>query len=64
VVALNAVLSASADTIPELELIVSLAPATIAATVLLGVVVVGAAPVFTFRKLRRMDVPSTLRVME
>jgi putative ABC transport system permease protein len=64
VVALNAVLSASADTIPELELIVSLAPATIAATVLLGVVVVGTAPVFTFRKLRRMDVPSTLRVME
>jgi putative ABC transport system permease protein len=31
---------------------------------LVGVVAVALAPVFTARRLRRMDVPSTLRVVE
>lgn len=50
--------------VPEIDLLISLRPASIAATLFFGVVVVGLAPLFTARKLRRMDVPSTLRVME
>jgi putative ABC transport system permease protein len=49
---------------PDLGLIVSVAPATIATAFVLGVLAVGLAPLFTYRRLRRMDVPSTLRVME
>ena len=33
-------------------------------TVVLGVVAVAVAPLLTWRRLRRMDIPSTLRVME
>ena len=49
---------------PDLGLIVTVAPATIVTAFLLGVLAVGLAPLFTYRRLRRMDVPSTLRVME
>jgi putative ABC transport system permease protein len=56
--------SGTATDMPDLGLIVSVAPATIATAFVLGVLAVGLAPLFTYRRLRRMDVPSTLRVME
>jgi putative ABC transport system permease protein len=51
-------------TLPHLEIVTALAGQTIAIAVVLGVVAVGLAPVLTVRKLRRMDIPSTLRVVE
>jgi len=56
--------SSTATDMPDLGLIVSVAPTTIATAFLLGALAVGLAPLFTYRRLRRMDVPSTLRVME
>jgi putative ABC transport system permease protein len=50
--------------LPDLRLTVYVAPATLIAAVVLGVITVGIAPLFTVRKLRRMDVPATLRVVE
>jgi putative ABC transport system permease protein len=37
---------------------------TAAAAVLLGAAAVAAAPLFTLRRLRRTDIPATLRVVE
>ncbi len=51
-------------TLPHLEIVTALAGQTIAIAVVLGVVAVGLAPVLTVRKLRRMDIPSALRVVE
>jgi putative ABC transport system permease protein len=58
------VVSGSATDMPDLGMITTIAPATIALAFVLGVLAVGIAPLFTYRRLRRMDVPSTLRVME
>ncbi len=52
------------NTIPDLGVDIVIKPVTLAATVLLGVVAVAVAPLFTVLRLRRMDVPSSLRVME
>jgi putative ABC transport system permease protein len=52
------------QTFPDLGIITAVAPGTWLTAVLLGVLAVTVAPLFTVRKLRRMDVPSTLRVME
>jgi putative ABC transport system permease protein len=49
---------------PELAIQVAVSPATFLLAALLGVGVVALAPVLTVRKLRAMDIPSTLRVME
>jgi putative ABC transport system permease protein len=49
---------------PDLEVVVTLAPVTIVTALLLGVAAVALAPLLTYRRLHRMDVPSTLRVME
>ncbi|MEZ5142876.1 MAG: FtsX-like permease family protein [Acidimicrobiales bacterium] len=49
---------------PDLAVAVAVRPSTFLLAALLGVVVVALAPVLTVRKLRRMDVPSTLRVVE
>jgi putative ABC transport system permease protein len=53
-----------ADTIPELGIVPEVAAGTLATAVVLGVVAVALAPLLTVRKLRRMDIPSTLRVVE
>jgi putative ABC transport system permease protein len=37
---------------------------SLAVVLALGILAVAAAPLFTYRKLRRMNIPSTLRVME
>ncbi|MFN8037063.1 MAG: FtsX-like permease family protein [Acidimicrobiia bacterium] len=50
--------------LPDLGIDATVSNATLATAVALGVVAVAVAPLFTLRKLRRMDVPSTLRVME
>jgi putative ABC transport system permease protein len=53
-----------ADVMPEVGVTAALSAGTVAAAVLLGTAAVAAAPLFTLRKLRRTDVPSTLRVVE
>jgi putative ABC transport system permease protein len=52
------------DTLPDLEAVVTLAPASIVAAALVGIGAVALAPLLTARRLRRMDIPSTLRVVE
>jgi putative ABC transport system permease protein len=49
---------------PELQFEVTLAPTTVLIALIVGVVVVALAPLFAVRKMNRMDIPSTLRVME
>ena len=51
-------------TFPDLGLITAVSGATWLTAVGLGVLAVTIAPLLTSRKLRRMDIPSTLRVME
>jgi putative ABC transport system permease protein len=43
---------------------VTLSPVSIATAVVLGVGAVALAPLLTLRRLRRMDIPATLRVVE
>jgi len=52
------------ETLPELGGVVVLAPASIATAVVVGIGAVALAPLLTARRLRRMDIPSTLRVIE
>jgi putative ABC transport system permease protein len=49
---------------PDLGIVTYIAPSTLLTAVALGVVAVACAPLFTLRKLRRMDIPATLRVVE
>ncbi len=54
-----------AQTMPEIAIPLVMSPATLVWAVGIGVVAVGLAPLLTApRKLRKMDLPSTLRVME
>ena len=64
VLAVRWIVSGAAADMPDLGMIVSIAPTTIATAFVLGMLAVAIAPMFTYRRLRRMDVPSTLRVME
>jgi putative ABC transport system permease protein len=57
-------MSGTGQAMPDIELIVAVSVSTIATAFALGVVAVGLAPLLTVRRLLRMDVPSTLRVME
>ena len=52
------------QTFPDLGIVTAVSGSTWSTAVVLGVVAVTVAPLFTVRKLRRMDVPSTLRVVE
>ena len=49
---------------PDLGVVLSVRAPQMAALLVAGIAVVALAPVLTVRKLRRMDVPSTLRVLE
>lgn len=49
---------------PDMGLEVVFSPTTLAIALGLGTLAVAAAPLLTVRKLRRMNIPSTLRVME
>ncbi len=53
-----------AETMPEMGVEVAVSPATLMTVALLGIVAVAAAPLLTVRRLRRMDIPGTLRVVE
>jgi putative ABC transport system permease protein len=52
------------STLPDLGMVVVLSTGTVAATLMFGVGIVAAAPLLTTRRLTRMDVPATLRVLE
>jgi len=54
----------SAQEMPDLQIAATVAPATIVTAFVMGVVAVALAPLFTARKLRHTNIPSTLRVME
>jgi putative ABC transport system permease protein len=53
-----------ADTFPDLGAEMALTGASIAMTLIVGILAVTVAPLFTFRRMRNMDIPSTLRVVE
>jgi putative ABC transport system permease protein len=52
------------STLPEFGMTVVLTPGTVVLTMILGIGAVAIAPLFTVRRLRRMDVPGTLRLVE
>lgn len=52
------------EMMPELGIPIAVAPGTIGAALVVGVVVVGLAPLLMSRRLRRMDLPGTLRLVE
>ena len=64
VAALGALMQSATKESPEIGILTRLAPATIVAALAFGALAGLLAPMLTARKLRRMDVPSTLRVME
>ena len=53
-----------AETLPEFGLNVVMGAGTVGVVAVMGVLVVAAAPLFTARRMRRMDVPGTLRLVE
>jgi len=58
------IVQVSSTTMPDLGLDVVVGGATVLTAVLLGIVAVGLAPLLTIRRLRRMDIPGTLRIVE
>jgi putative ABC transport system permease protein len=56
--------STMATTMPDLGMDVVVSPSTVLTAALLGIVAVAVAPLLTVRRLRRMDIPGTLRVVE
>jgi putative ABC transport system permease protein len=52
------------STMPDLGILISISASTYGLAVLAGIVSVSAAPLLTLRRLRRTDVPSSLRVVE
>ena len=52
------------DVVPDIGVSDHLAWTTVALALTLGVLAVSVAPLFSYRRLARMDIPSTLRVME
>ncbi len=48
----------------DISVTIALTPTTLVLAMILGVVVVALTPLFNMRKMLRMDIPSTLRVME
>ncbi len=52
------------EMLPDLAIPLAVAPGTLLAALAIGVVVVGLAPLLMARRLRRMDLPGTLRLVE
>jgi putative ABC transport system permease protein len=52
------------ETMPDIAIVSSVAPATYALAVISGMIVVGAAPLLTLGRLRRTDLSGSLRVVE
>ena len=49
---------------PDVGLDIVVTASTVLTAVALGVIAVAVAPLLTIRRLRRMDIPGTLRVVE
>lgn len=58
------VLGTVRTTMPDMGIDVVISGATVVTAVVLGVLAVAIAPLLTIRRLRRMDIPGTLRVVE
>jgi putative ABC transport system permease protein len=52
------------ETMPDIGMLIAVAPLTYALAAAAGIAVVAAAPLLTLRRLRRTDISSTLRVVE
>lgn len=52
------------DTFPDLGARMALSGGSIVTTLVVGIIAAALAPLFTYRRMRRMDIPSTLSVME
>ncbi len=61
---LRAVFNMEMVELEDIRFTISLSTPTLLLAVLVGVVVVGLTPLLSVRKMRKMDIPSTLRVME
>lgn len=62
---LSAILFSRAEIeMPDIQLAIVIEPETVLLAAVLGVIVVGLTPLLSIRRMRRMDIPSTLRVME
>ena len=48
----------------DIHFLITISPATIGLSAVIGVLVVGLTPLLSIRKMRKMDIPSMLRVME
>ena len=53
-----------ASTMPDVGIAVTLEATTVATVLILGILAVALAPLFTARRMRRMDLPGTLRLVE
>ena len=53
-----------ADTFPDLGAEMALTAGSVLLALVVGLLATGLAPMFTFRRMRGMDIPSTLRVVE
>jgi putative ABC transport system permease protein len=53
-----------AETLPDFDLEVAIQPSTIAVVVVMGVIAVSLAPLLTARRMRKMNLPGTLRYVE
>ena len=54
----------AAETMPDIGLVMEVSPVTLVTVIGLGIAAVALAPLFTARRMRKMDLPGTLRVME
>jgi putative ABC transport system permease protein len=52
------------ETAPDFGVTTQISATSVLMTLVLGVLAVGTAPLLTSRRLRRMDVPAALRVLE
>lgn len=52
------------EMMPDVDIVATVSTTTLLVSIALGVVAVAAAPLLTLRRLRRMDVPAALKVME
>jgi len=50
--------------VPDIGFVITISAETVLLAALLGVVVVALTPLVSIRRMRKMDIPSTLRVME
>lgn len=61
---LQAVFSMEMVELEEIKFIITISASTVLMAIGVGVVVVALTPLLSIRKMRKMDIPSTLRVME